>query len=107
VYCALQRFTALVDQHVFDTREPDVRPSISLNEKDKTQLMFTGPITFGVTKEVRELLASKPEIRSVVLQSQGGQLYEGRGLALLFREQKLNTHVDTGNVRVSSIWVGC
>jgi len=91
----LQRFTALVDQHVFDTREPEERPTINLSDLDNTQLMFTGPITFGVTKDVREILVNNPSIRSVVLQSHGGQLYEGRGLALLFKEYELNTHVDT------------
>lgn len=90
-----QRLTALVEQYEFETNKVVQRLGIAHHQTKPTLLMLTGPLVFGSTDDVREQLVQSPDIRTVVLQSNGGQIYEGRGLALLFKEYSLNTHVDT------------
>ena len=61
--------------------------------KDQQQLIIRGDLDIGVTTAVRATITTHPLIRSVVLQSRGGQIYEGRGLAKLFTEQEIDTYV--------------
>ena len=61
--------------------------------KDQQQLIIRGDLDIGITTAVRSTLAAHPQIRSVVLQSRGGHIYEGRGLAKLFTEQEIATYV--------------
>ncbi len=56
-----------------------------------SQLNIEGSIESGITRAVRELLQSHPLIRQVKLASPGGNVYEGRALAKLFREHQLDT----------------
>ena len=56
-------------------------------------MTIQGDFEVGITAAVREQLRITPNIRSVVLNSRGGQVYEGRGLAKLFRSFALDTHV--------------
>jgi len=91
----LQRFTALADQHAFDTRKAEERAVLEISADNPGQLNLSGPLTFGVTNEMRALLKTHADIDTVVLESPGGQIYEGRGLALLFIEYALSTHVLT------------
>jgi hypothetical protein len=58
-----------------------------------TQLSLSGNLDIGVTTAVASLLATQTGVRSVVLDSPGGHLYEGRGLAKLFTEKQLDTYV--------------
>ncbi|MGI9309903.1 MAG: hypothetical protein ACR2P7_00030 [bacterium] len=51
-----------------------------------------GPLEVGITRRVSELLDAHPQVRGVILDSGGGQIYEGRGLARLIREHKLATY---------------
>jgi hypothetical protein len=60
-----------------------------------TRLKLTGEITFGVKDRVARQLQADPELRTLVLASEGGHIYEARGLAFLVRDQGLNTRVDT------------
>lgn len=57
-----------------------------------TQLAIDGNIELGITRAARKLLLQYPAIKRVVLDSPGGNVYEGRGLAMLFREHALDTH---------------
>jgi hypothetical protein len=66
--------------------------SLTLKENVKW-LYISGDLELGITRKVRELLKLNPAIRDVVLESPGGQIYEGRGLSFLFTEMRLNTHV--------------
>ncbi len=91
----VQRLTALLDQHRFDTREDEQRPVIQISATDESVLTITGELAFGIAKEVRRALEFTSSVTTVVLESGGGQIYEGRGLALLFKENGLNTHVQT------------
>lgn len=91
----VQRLTGLVDQYRFDSREAEQRPVIKISDSDESVLTITGELAFGITKEVREALEYTSGVTTVILESDGGQIYEGRGLALLFKENGLNTHVQT------------
>lgn len=56
-------------------------------------LLIDGTLELGVTKRLAALLAEDPGIREIVLSSQGGNIYEARGLARLFRDKGLATLV--------------
>ena len=58
-------------------------------------LRLTGSIELGSTRRVGELLERNPGIQLVILESDGGNIYEGRGLARLFAAKSLATRVET------------
>ncbi len=89
-----QRLTALVEQYEFEKNKVVQRLGIDRHSSNPALLMLTGPLVFGSTDDVREQLIASPDVRTIVLESEGGQIYEGRGLALLFKEFSVNTHVD-------------
>ena len=55
-------------------------------------LHLQGPLDIGITTAVKEMLDEHPQIAAVILESEGGQIYEGRGLALLIDERGLDTY---------------
>lgn len=59
--------------------------------KRNTLIHLRGPFQIGITNRVEELIEQNPEITGIILDSEGGQLYEGRGLARLIRENELQT----------------
>ncbi len=59
----------------------------------RKQLRINGTLDIGITKAVRDVLLANPGLSSVALQSPGGQVYQGRGLARLFSEYQLDTYV--------------
>ncbi len=65
---------------------------LSVSE-DQQQLIIRGDLDIGITTAVRSMIETHPQIKSVVLQSRGGQIYEGRGLAKLFTERGIDTYV--------------
>ena len=56
-------------------------------------LNIDGTLDHGITRDVRDLLASDGTIEGVVLSSTGGMIYEGRGLAHAIEELALATYV--------------
>ncbi len=60
---------------------------------DQQQLTIHGDFDIGITTAVRSTIEAHLQIKSVVLQSRGGQVYEGRGLARLFTEHGIDTYV--------------
>lgn len=58
------------------------------------QLTIEGSIESGISRAVRDLLQSHPLISQVNLASPGGNVYEGRALAKLFREHQLDTRTE-------------
>ena len=74
-------------------RERAARYSLALDESDPTLLRFTGTFELGVTKKLTALLAAHPGIRGIVLDSPGGHVYEGRGVATLVQRHGLDTFV--------------
>ena len=59
-----------------------------------TAIALSGPITFEMFAAFEVALAENPQIRQVVLNSEGGRVFAARGLARLIREAGLGTHVD-------------
>lgn len=60
---------------------------------DGSHLRITGTFDHGLTREVLQNFVEHPEIRTIILNSQGGNVFEGRGLSRLIREHGKNTHV--------------
>ena len=54
-------------------------------------LIFTGEITFGLTKAIKAQLERHPEVRQLHLTSPGGHIYEARGVAKLIQAQGVST----------------
>jgi hypothetical protein len=69
---------------------PEPQYSLDLIKQD-TLIHLRGPFDIGITNRVEELIKRKPEITGIILDSEGGQIYEGRGLARLIRENSLQT----------------
>jgi len=68
-------------------------PGYSLDLIEQAKLIhLRGPFEIGITRRVAELIARNPEVVGIILDSEGGQIYEGRGLARLIRENKLQTY---------------
>ena len=71
----------------------DAQADYQIEMNRDQQLSIRGGLDFGITKAARSILLANPQINAVVLQSLGGQIYEGRGLAKLFTEFGLDTYV--------------
>lgn len=67
-------------------------PAYSLDLiKQDTLIHLRGPLEIGITNNVSDLIDRHPQVTGIILDSEGGQIYEGRGLARLIRENKLHT----------------
>lgn len=60
---------------------------------DGQNLEFTGSIELGISKHFARQLKLYPNLRTIVLSSTGGNIYEARGLSKMIRENGLNTLV--------------
>jgi hypothetical protein len=60
--------------------------------KNNTLIHLQGALSFGVSKEVAKLLKKYPEVEGIILDSQGGRIYEGRTLAKLISTYGLDTY---------------
>lgn len=56
-------------------------------------MRLSGTFELGITDDVRDHLERHPATRTVVLDSPGGNIFEARGLARLFRDDGLDTLV--------------
>jgi hypothetical protein len=88
----------VIQNAIFYIRQVEVfsKPSAQVGyrlEVNKEQLTIRGGLDIGITNAVRSLIQAQPQIATVVLQSGGGQIYEGRGLARLFSDIGLDTYV--------------
>ncbi len=70
---------------------PETQYSLDLIKQEKL-IHLRGPFDIGITNRVAELIEQYPEVTGIILDSGGGQIYEGRGLARLIRENKLQTY---------------
>jgi hypothetical protein len=70
---------------------PEPQYSLDLIKQNKL-IHLRGPFDIGITNRVAELIKQYPEVTGIILDSEGGQIYEGRGLARLIRENKLQTY---------------
>jgi hypothetical protein len=81
-----------LDQDRSAARGADVRPgyALSLIEGGRT-LVLTGTFDFGLTGDLSRALDEHPGVRQISLDSEGGNVSEGRGVARLIRERGLDT----------------
>ena len=82
------------EEHHFAKLERYRAAQYALNVSDDgNTILISGTITHGVTKKLRELLEVTPDVITVHLESEGGNIFEARGLAGLIRQKGLSTHV--------------
>jgi len=67
--------------------------TLSINQQTQ-QLQIKGDLDIGITKAVSALIKENKNITSVLLESDGGHIYEGRGLSKLFTQHELDTIVE-------------
>ena len=60
-----------------------------------TVLRLQGDLDFGATRDVRSLLQQHAGLRALVINSNGGPVYEGRGVGALATEYRLITYSET------------
>jgi len=78
------------DMQLREVSSPEPLYSLDLIEQE-TLIHLRGPFQIGITNRVADLIERYPEITGIILDSEGGQIYEGRGLARLIRDNNLQT----------------
>ena len=87
-YQSLQIFK----QDLIQSRIPPEEPQYSLDLiEGGTLIHLRGSFEIGITNKVEELIDRNSGISGIILDSEGGQIYEGRGLARVIREHGLRT----------------
>ena len=78
---------------------PNLRDTSQLGEysltlsDDKARVHLRGDFRIGITKELKALVEKHATIKGVVLSSDGGRVSEGRGVARLIKNKKLDTYI--------------
>ncbi len=87
-YQSLQIFK----QDLIQSGIPPEEPQYSLDLiEGGTMIHLRGPFEIGITNKVEELIDRNSGISGIILDSEGGQIYEGRGLARVITEHGLQT----------------
>jgi hypothetical protein len=74
---------------------------------DGSRIYVEGLLALGITDKLRDLLDQNPNVTGIVLKSDGGQVYEGRGAAHLFKQRNLTTFVfETCNSACATAFIG-
>ena len=63
-------------------------------DQNQSAYYIEGEIDFGISRDFRAFLLQHPGGDKLVLHSQGGSIYEGRGLFKTIQDQQFSTHVD-------------
>jgi len=72
----------------------DIKPpgyTLEIKRNDQ-QLIVSGEIEIGITQALELILKENPDLSTVILESIGGQIYEGRGLSRLFTKHQIDTY---------------
>lgn len=73
-------------------RERAARYTLTVTD-DGRYIRLTGQFELGVTRGLTTLLSEHPDVRGIILNSEGGYISEGRGVARLIRNKGLDTYV--------------
>tara|TARA_R110002167_G_scaffold204810_1_gene408951 strand:- start:797 stop:1717 length:921 start_codon:yes stop_codon:yes gene_type:complete len=73
-------------------REREARYALTVSD-DGTRAMLNGSLELGIGKKLAALLQRYPGIATLTLESLGGNIYEGRGVAKLILQHDLDTYV--------------
>ncbi len=60
---------------------------------EQNAMVIDGPIANGLSRDIKALLAEAPSIRTIILNSDGGRIFEARGVAKQIIERGLDTQV--------------
>ena len=71
--------------------KPDYRFTL---DPETSSYHIDGSIDFGISRDFRGFIANNPGGTMMVLNSQGGSIYEGRGLFQIATTHQLNTRVE-------------
>lgn len=63
-------------------------------ERSTRRYTISGEIDFGITRDFRAFLEQNSGGRTLILDSPGGSIYEGRGLLRIVSDNGLDTHVE-------------
>lgn len=86
----VQRILGLHSVQVDLSSPPEYELRLLLGEN---AVVIDGPIANGLSRDVKALLVKEPSITTVVLNSDGGRIFEARGVAKQIVERGLNTLV--------------
>lgn len=86
----LQHILAPAATREFAETSPDYRLSVSA---DETTVIIDGPIDVGLTRDLEALLDETPAITIIALKSNGGRVFEARGVAKQIIDHGLDTQV--------------
>lgn len=92
-FLPLVREPAGEPEYLARERERAARYSLAVDAENETLVQFTGTFELGVTKKLAALLEAHPAVRGIVLDSPGGHVYEGRGVAKLVQRHNVDTYV--------------
>jgi len=70
---------------------PSANFSLSFNSKYNL-LHLKGPLEIGVVAALGQLLMEHPGLNGIILDSEGGNVYQGRGLAKIIQNHSLSTY---------------
>ncbi len=73
-------------------RERAAKYALSLSDGDRL-IRLSGSLEMGITKKLEAILRQHPGVTAMVLESHGGHIYEGRGVAKLIQRYGLDTYV--------------
>lgn len=82
---------ALAAKPVISVSAPDPRVRLG---PGRTEIVVDGPLDYGLNSALAAVLVEHPEVRTVVLASDGGLIFAARAIALRIRERDLATRVD-------------
>ena len=101
---APERFIVVSPTALEDARARQYRLSLS---PDGKRIHIAGIFTLGMTQKLTALVDQNPTVTGVELRSEGGHIYEGRGVAYLIRDRKLDTYVfDTCKSACTTAFIG-
>ncbi|MDF1778564.1 MAG: hypothetical protein P1V13_21270 [Rhizobiaceae bacterium] len=61
---------------------------------DRRIMHFNGTISLGSSKALQRMLDNNPNVAQLLLQSDGGNIYEARGMAAIIMQRQLNTRAE-------------
>lgn len=80
-------------QRAVDEYRP-AEPTFSLNTINHNTLLLEGDIGYGATRQLKTILDNNSGMNQLILNSDGGVIVEGRGLAKLVKKYDLSTSVE-------------
>ena len=92
---SVQSLVIYKEKKDFEATRGNTAYSLELDQQGRL-LHLRGPLDFGIVDAVKRNLDENPWIQGIVLDSEGGQIYEGRGLAILIDARGLNTYSFAG-----------